>query len=153
MPIEPAGRAAKLRQRVVIDTNVWISAWLSAQGAPAQVVRRAVLAADVVFTDQTFDELNTRIWRPKFDRYLSLERRQQLLHDAAAIGHWVKVPAEISSKTFCRDPDDDKLIHAALAAEAQWIISGDQDMLAVAGALRVQGIHVCTPADGLTLGP
>ena len=98
MPTRLAQRAGRARPRVVIDTNVWISAWLSSSGTPAQVVRRAVTNADVIFTDATFDELQTRVWRPKFDRYLSLERRRQLLHDAAAIAHWAVVTPALAQK-------------------------------------------------------
>ena len=56
-------RSGGARPRVVIDTNVWISAWLSSSGTPAQVVRRAVTNAEVIFTDATFDELQTRVWQ------------------------------------------------------------------------------------------
>ena len=65
-----------LADRVVIDTNVWLSAALSPAGAPSQVVRRVLAHGVPVFSDATFAELKTRIWKPKFDRYLSMEARQ-----------------------------------------------------------------------------
>jgi putative PIN family toxin of toxin-antitoxin system len=60
MKAEPQSR------RVVIDTNVWLSAALSANGAPARVVRRVLAHGIPVFSEATFAELNTRIWKPKF---------------------------------------------------------------------------------------
>ena len=158
MPTRLAQRSGGARPRVVIDTNVWISAWLSSSGTPAQVVRRAVTNVEVIFTDATFDELQTRVWRPKFDRYLSLERRRQLLHDVSAIAHWVTVPDDVAQQSFCRDADDDHFVRAALAGQARWLISGDQDLLVMASDLRAKGIAVATPeqagqsADFGTLG-
>lgn len=124
MRADPAGPG-----RVVIDTNVWISAWLSQDGAPAALVRHLVVHATPVFSRATFSELSERVWKPKFDRYLGMDHRRHLLHAADAIAHWVEVPPEIEAQTFCRDADDDKFIHAALASEARWLVTGDEDLL------------------------
>ena len=147
MRVESASGAP--RQRVVLDTNVWLSAWLSSHGAPAQVVRRAVMGADVVFTAASFDELQTRLWRPKFDRYLSMDRRKQLLHDVAAVAFWADVPAALAGQAMCRDPDDDRIVHAALAGGARWLVSGDQDLLVMAHSLRGSGVAVVSPSVAL----
>lgn len=120
---------AEPRQRVVIDTNVWISAALAPGGAPAQVVRQVLRHALPVFSAATFDELASRLWKPKFDRWLTLEHRQRLLHDVSACALWVDVPAAVAARRFSRDPDDDAFVHAALAAAAPWLVSGDQDLL------------------------
>lgn len=124
MRVDPAGPG-----RVVIDTNVWISGWLSTQGAPAQLTRHGVRHGEPVFSHATFAELQDRLWRPKFDRYLSIELRQRLLHLVDAIAHWVDVPTELAAQRHCRDADDDKFIHAAHAAEARWLVTGDDDLL------------------------
>ena len=149
MPTRLAQRAGRARPRVVIDTNVWISAWLSSSGTPAQVVRRAVTNAEIIFTDATFDELKTRVWRPKFDRYLSLERRRQLLHDASAIAHWAVVTPDLARQAYCRDADDDAFIHAAVAGHAGWLVSGDQDLLALAGKLPLPELTILSPHQAL----
>jgi uncharacterized protein len=80
MKAEPGSGLAAYR-RVVIDTNVLISAALSPAGASALLVDCLLQQSQLVFSEQTFDELATRLWKPKFDRYLSLERRQLLLND------------------------------------------------------------------------
>lgn len=115
--------------RVVVDTNVWISAALSPSGAPAAVVRKVLAHAAPVFTSECFAELRTRLWKPKFDRYLSLEVRHALLHDLDAVAHWVDVSAGQRVQTFSRDPDDDMWVHAALASSAAALITGDDDLL------------------------
>ena len=78
MKAEPAQRS------VVLDTKVWLSAALSPQGIPAQVVRAVLLQGLAVFSDATYAELEQRIWKPKFDRYISIEARHAILRDARA---------------------------------------------------------------------
>jgi uncharacterized protein len=122
MRVEPAGP-------VVLDTNVWISAFLVKTGAPAALVRHLLAHARPVFSAATFEELATRLWRPKLDRYLSMDERKLLLHDVDAVAHWVDPPKEIVAQAWCRDAADGKFIHAALAAGATLLVSGDDDLL------------------------
>lgn len=115
-------------ERVVIDTNVLISAALSPGSAPAQIVDCLILHATLVFSQQTFEEFETRLWRPKFDRYIDIERRNLLLHDLSAIADWVTVP-DMTGTRYSRDPDDDVFVHTALAGKVDWLVSGDRDLL------------------------
>lgn len=133
-------------RRVVVDTNVWLSAALSIHGAPAQVVQRLLGHGVPVFSASTFAELETRLWKPKFDRYLNLTARQEILHDAAAVGFWVEVSGDLTQRRFSRDVDDDKFVHAALAACASWLVTGDQDLLVLDAPA---GVTILTPAAAL----
>jgi putative PIN family toxin of toxin-antitoxin system len=62
-----------------------------------------------------------------------------LLHDFNASAHWVDIgdPA-----VYCRDRDDDKFIETALKAQANYLISGDNDLLELAALPDVQIISV-----------
>lgn len=102
---------------VVIDTNVWISAALVPTGTPARLVHHVLAHGMPVLTPQTFEELRTRLHKPKFDRYISLEQRHALLRDLQACALWVEVPKAISQQSFSRDRDDDAFVHAALAGD------------------------------------
>ena len=132
--------------RVVVDTNVLLSAALSPAGAPAALVDGLLAEGQLVFSQVTFAELKTRIWKPKFDRYLSIERRNDLLLQLNASAQWVDIPPAIAAQTFSRDPKDDPFIHAAMAAVATRLISGDDDLLCLhpLGAL-----HILSPRDAL----
>lgn len=123
----------------MIDTNVLLSAALSPAGAPSALLAWLLLHANLVLSDATFTELQTRIYKPKFDRYLSLETRKRILHDVSASAYWFEVPLEVAGQRFCRDPDDDAFIHLAIAANACAIVSGDTDLLILdpIGALRI----------------
>jgi len=137
---------AEHRFKAVIDTNVWISAALSNEGPPATLVRRVLIAGVPVFSTPTFRELETRLWKPKFDRYLSMEARRALLADASGAALWVDIPAALALQKFSRDPDDDIFVQAAIASGAPWLVTGDQDLLAVAA---IDGLRIVTPAQAL----
>jgi putative PIN family toxin of toxin-antitoxin system len=132
--------------RVVIDTNVWISVFLVSTGAPARVVRSVLARGLPVFTQATFDELQTRLWKPRFDRYLTIDQRNRLLHDVNACALWVEIRPEMAVRRFSRDRDDDAFVHAALAAQARWLVTGDRDLLDVSESLPFE---ILTPAQTL----
>ena len=59
-------------ERVVLDTNVLISAALRPEGPPRAVIDAARMENGVLlFSDETFDELRSRLRRPKFDKSTS----------------------------------------------------------------------------------
>lgn len=132
--------------KIVVDSNVWLSAALSPHGTPAQVVRLVLLSATPVFSEATFHELETRLWRPKFDRYISMDVRRAILQDIKGAAHWVSIPLALAKQTYCRDPDDDVFIQTALAAQAPFLISGDRDLLAVK---PITGLQIVTPSQAL----
>jgi uncharacterized protein len=132
--------------RVVFDTNIWISAALSTYGAPAQVLRRVLQQGVPVFSEVTFAELEIRLWKPKFDRYISMEVRRDLLRDAKAAAHWVVIPDQIAAVAYCRDVEDDKFIRTARAASATWLVTGDKDLLVLQ---KVLSVEILTPSAAL----
>lgn len=119
---------------------------LTRTGVPAILVRRVINECQPVFTAATFAELESRLWLPKFDRYLGMDDRKELLHDAKALAQWIEVPPAIEARTFCRDASDDKFVHAALAAKAQWLVTGDRDLLDMP---PVPDLRTLSPAGAL----
>ena len=140
---------AERPRRVVLDTNVWLSAALSPNGAPTQVVRAALLQEVAVFSESTFAELETRIWKPKFDRHISMEARKAILRDAQAAALWGEIPSERADLRWSSDVDDDVFIQTALAAKASWLETGDDDLLSVP---PIEALKVVTPAQALLRG-
>lgn len=115
--------------RVVVDTNVLIGAVL----LPASLPRRVVDAVGyggglLVFSQQTFDELSTRLRRPKFDAYVTADDRAVFLQQVESVSLWVPISGETMG---CRDPDDDAILETALVASADAIVTGDRDLLAM----------------------
>jgi putative PIN family toxin of toxin-antitoxin system len=114
-------------ERAVLDTNILISAVLT-RGKPFQVLHRVLDNGILIFSDPTFEELTTRLKKRKFDRYVSQERRNELLADLEAVAEWTAINGAVQA---CRDPDDDKFLETALVAQADCIVTGDGDLLAL----------------------
>jgi uncharacterized protein len=132
--------------RVVVDTNVLLSAALTPHGAPAELVDWLLAEWRLVFSQTTFAELESRIWKPKFDRYLTIEHRKRLLHELNACALWVDIPSAVSAQSFSRDVKDDAFVHAAMAAGSSRLISGDDDLL----CLHPLGmLHILSPRAAL----
>ncbi|MCB2038122.1 MAG: putative toxin-antitoxin system toxin component, PIN family [Ottowia sp.] len=132
-----------LPPRVVLDTNVLISAALLQASVPARLTQRVLAHSRLVFSLATFAELETRLWKPKFDRYITLEARRSLLADLSAVADWVEPQA---STRHSRDASDDAFIHTAIAGGAAWLVSGDEDLLVLG---RVQDVEILRPAEAL----
>ncbi len=132
--------------KVVVDTNVLLSAALSPRGTPAELVDRLLAESRLIFSEVTFAELESRIWKPKFDRYLPIERRKQILFELNSSALWIEIPVSISNQAFSRDVQDDPFIHTALAASATRLISGDDDLLCLH---PLYNLHIVTPRSAL----
>jgi len=113
-------------KRVVLDTNVLISYSLTPNGIAGKVSDFFIKQGLLLFSQETFAELETRLWRPKFDKYITLEQRKSILHDLDMIALWVEIDTK---KGYSRDPDDDKFIETAIVGKADFFISGDSDLL------------------------
>jgi uncharacterized protein len=129
-------------ERCVVDTNVLISALLQPSGRTGEVLDLIRAAGGVlIFSDETFAELTTRLMRPKFARYADHAIRQQFLSDLAAVAEWVGITGAVRAS---RDPDDDKVLETAINGEADCIVSGDADLLALGS---FEGLAILTPRD------
>lgn len=129
----------------VFDTNTLVSAVLFANSKPAQALRKAQASEFLVCSDAIYAELSEVLMRPKFDRYVSRESRQQFLTSYHNAVLWVDVAHTI---TDCRDPKDNQFLEVAVSANAFYLISGDDDLLVLHPYGNVQ---ILTPADFLLL--
>jgi len=125
---------------IVIDTNVLISAGLLPQSKTAQVLALAVEHFVIAQNQQTWHELETRIARPKFNRYFGDSGRMAHLVKIAQSMQLFEVTAELA---VSRDPADDKFIGLAIDSGARIVISGDPDLKEVRA---VQGVEIVSPA-------
>jgi uncharacterized protein len=133
----------RIHQRVVIDTNVWISRLLAAESTPGQAVREARERGPLLVSESTMNELAEVLAREQLDRYISLEQRKQFLRQLAHIVEFVPI---INVVRECRDPKDDKFLEVALNGKADLILTGDADLL---GLHPWRGIAIMTPAEYL----
>lgn len=130
-------------ERVVIDTNVLISAALIDESVSARARNHAVRYGQLIATEQTFAELTGTLLTAKFDRYASRAARETLLRRLQPI---IEIVPVIQAVRACRDPRDDKFLEAAINGRADVIITGDKDLLVLH---PFAGVSIMTPADYL----
>jgi uncharacterized protein len=131
--------------RVVLDTNVVISAMLLPISVPRRAFDRAMRGNRVLISAATMAELDEVIHRPKFDRYLREEERIEFLTTLVHEAELVNVVEEVSD---CRDSRDNKFLELALSGRATHIVTGDSDLL-VLNPFR--GVVVVSPGAFLEL--
>ena len=133
-------------ERIVVDSNVLIGAALNPQGRPREVMS-AIRSANgvLLLSAETFFELRSRFLRSKFDAYVSRKARLLFLAQLEAVSEWLSI---VSAKLGCRDRDDDKFLETSLVGEADFLITGDRDLLVMS---PFREIPIVTSATFLSL--
>ncbi len=131
--------------RVVFNTNILVSRLLAPKDSvPAQVVRSVFKQGGIsLFSEATFVELQTVLSRAKFDAYVSREKRQYFISEMRELGLFIAIRKHIS---LCRDPADDKFLEVAVNGKADYLITGNQDLLVLES---IETIPILSPADFL----
>jgi uncharacterized protein len=117
--------------RVVLDTNVVLSALVFAHGRLAAV--RSAWHKGVcspLVSRATAAELVRALAYPKFK--LTSEEQRELLADYLPYCTTVRMPAKPPKTPTCRDPADVPFLQLALAGKAEYLVTGDRDLLALA---------------------
>jgi len=122
--------------RAVFDTNVVVSALLFSAGRLAwlRAAWRSRRAVPLV-SRPTAEELLRVLGYPKFG--LSAAERESLLADYLPYAELVAPPQRKPRLPRCRDPYDKPFLELALVAQADVLVSGDDDLLALAGRFAV----------------
>ena len=131
--------------RIVMDTNVVVSAVLLPQSVAKKAYRKAFLFGSIFYSQPILEELSAVLTRKKFDRYCSLEERINFLFDFQRDA--VSVAVEIKTEA-CRDPKDNMLLEVALTVKADYLITGDKDLLVLS---PFEHTNILTPGDFLTI--
>ena len=114
------------RVRYVFDTNVIISALLFENSKPAQAFQYALANGEILLSFDLLEELNEVLGRKKFNKYVTNEEREEFLEAIIERAVLIEIVENVQE---CRDPKDDKVLELALNGEAQYIITGDRDLL------------------------
>ena len=116
---------------VVIDTNLVLSALLFANGrlAPLRLAWQMGQCLPLV-SAATATELVRVLAYPKFK--LSADEREQLLADYLPYCRSVRMPPRLPKLPLCRDNADQMFIQLAAISKADYLVTGDKDLLALA---------------------
>jgi len=133
--------------RVVVDANVFVSALISPSGTTGELVRKLVEDERTVFliSAVTMDELKRVLLYPKIQnlRKLSQNEIDCFLSSIEMLAEEMEA-AVLASELECRDSDDIELMSVATRGRADWLVTGDQDLLII-GA--VEGIPIVSPSQ------
>lgn len=132
--------------RAILDTNILVAAffWHGPPHRLLEQVREGALT--LISSPALLAELAEVIAREKFDAILIRSRtsREHSLEEVRRLAELIDPPP--LPEPVCRDPDDDQVLALAIAAQADFIVSGDHDLL----VLRTfQSIPILTPAAAL----
>ncbi len=136
------GALARALMRVVLDTNVLLSALISPHGSP-DVIYRAWRAArfQIVTSTTQLDELRRASRYPKFKAVLQPHRVGAMVNNLQRALVLDRLPTDIEAN----DPFDAFLLAMAIAGDADYLVTGDHR----AGLLQREHINrtrIVTPA-------
>lgn len=134
--------------RVVLDTNVLISAALIRGGNEDRILRAWQRGAfEVVVSPEILKEIGRALFYEKLtkSRWMTEQEIRTLLELLAqeAVLAMGKVNVAV-----CRDPEDDKFLAAAVEAQADYVVTGDKDLRSLK---TFRGARIVTPAAFLRI--
>jgi putative PIN family toxin of toxin-antitoxin system len=140
-------------RRVVLDTSTLVSAAIRIGSKPHRAMLHAFATCEVCASAETLGELERVLERPTWDAYAD---RDSLLEFAALNRRNVRLFSieeadRLAVEPPCRDPRDNEFlalaVAVAVAAEADVLVSSDQDLLVMH---PWRGVPILTPADYLS---
>ena len=113
------------KDRVVIDTNLWISFLLTKDLTKLDTII-AGPELTLIISQELIDEIVEVTQRSKFRRYFPLNDVEELLIKIRSRGILINVTSVV---TDCRDRKDNFLLALSLDGKATHLITGDKDLL------------------------
>jgi len=117
------------KQRVVLDTNLFVSGLISPAGAPNQLLSLREQERIILLTSDLISEVARVLQRPSIQQkyYLTDQRIRELLTSLRQATE--SVTPQTALPVHSRDPKDDKLLALALGGNANYLVTGDDYLL------------------------
>ena len=129
--------------RAVLDANVYVSAAVHPEGPPGQIIEHFLREAafEIVVSPAIVGEVLRVLGYPKVRKYIFEGLDPHLWFEGIVVlAQFVAGEHEIAGVSG--DPDDDKYIAAAVEGLAEFIVTGDRDLLALT---EYEGIRIISP--------
>lgn len=126
------------RLNIILDTNILVSFLISKQ---FKKFDRLLFSSQIqlVFSQELFEELFEVIHRPKFKRYFMPDDINILFR---LLGHFASIIPVVSDVHICRDSKDNFLLALALDSQADFLVTGDLDLLSLKHIGRTEIITI-----------
>lgn len=111
--------------RIIIDTNLWISFLITRNFTRLDEIifsKKCVL----LFSQELLEEFLTVAKRPKFRRFFSSSDIEEIIETIQEYAEFIEVT---SKAEVCKDPKDNFLLSLALDGNADFLLTGDNDLL------------------------
>lgn len=114
------------KYKVVVDTNIFVSAFLGSKNA--KLIVRDIFTGQyaLIMSQEQLKEIEKVLQRPKFKKYIHPHELQEFI---SLLGLKVFTPSYYGKINDCRDAKDNMILEAAVYGNANFIISGDEDLL------------------------
>ena len=124
--------------KVIVDTNLWISFLI---GKELQNLKDLITTEKVrlITTDQLITEIKIVTARPKLQKYFDREKIAELISFLDIVSEKVKIK---NIEQICRDPKDDFLLALSKESNADYLITGDKDLLGIGIYARTEILTV-----------
>jgi putative PIN family toxin of toxin-antitoxin system len=119
----PENKAAQ----IIIDTNLWISFLI---GKELKELKNLLVeeTLQVVISEEILEEIILVTQRPKLQKYFPYNKVDELIQILRTVGLFISITSEVS---ICRDPKDNYLLALAKDSDANFLVTGDQDLLVI----------------------
>lgn len=112
-------------KKIILDTNLWISFLISKKfNSIDKLIENNKIT--LIFSDELISEFVEVVNRPKFEKYFSKNDIEKILDYFDQYGKLVKVKSDIK---ICRDEKDNFLLNLSIDSKADYLITGDNDLL------------------------
>ena len=131
--------------RIVLDTNILIGALIT-KGTPPDRLYQAWLKGEIELVTSTAQmaEIADVLARPRLQRYLDADEAAAIVENIDTRALILDAPPDVN---LSPDPKDNPILAAAIAGNADLIVSGDKKHMLALG--EVEGIPIVTARDAL----
>ncbi|MBA4140653.1 MAG: putative toxin-antitoxin system toxin component, PIN family [Segetibacter sp.] len=133
-----------MSSRVIVDTNLWISYLISATVDPLLPLIKAGKVT-LLFSEELMAEFIAVATRPRFSKYFTSNDVTEIVQIFNTLAEWIPV---VSNIKICRDPKDNYLLSLAKDGKADFLITGDNDLLVIE---KIEETVICSFTQFLEL--
>ena len=121
-------------KKIILDTNLWISFLITKNFTQ---IDKLIESKEItlMFSDELIAEFIDVVNRPKFKKYFSIKDIEEILNYFDQYGKLIKVTSDIQ---LCRDKKDNFLLNLSVDSKADYLITGDNDLLVLDKIERTQ---------------
>ncbi|MEX0813749.1 MAG: putative toxin-antitoxin system toxin component, PIN family [Chitinophagales bacterium] len=112
-------------KKIILDTNLWISFLISNKfNQLDKLIEKNKVR--LIFSEELLEEFTEVVSRPKFKKYFSSKDIEKLLDSFNQYGELVNIKSNLQ---VCRDKKDNFLLNLSVDSKADYLITGDKDLL------------------------